>query len=273
MSIPEKILTQKFAEICRSRGTKFRVEILDEVDSTNAFAKKIVVPEASIDAVPVAIFAKKQSAGKGRIGRKWASDFEGNIYASFVFFPKIRANEIANFTLWMGVKNCQMLEEKFGVPAKIKRPTDIYLGGKKLSGMLTDVFADAGKIQKIIFGIGINVFAGTANFPEEIAEIATSLSIFKGEKSLPSLDFFAAELTEHVSNSAEKFFAGTFREELKTLWENYDFLRGNEVSAIFGNEKISGIALGIDENGCLKIREKNGEIRCFSAGDAVLAKN
>ncbi len=265
-------ITPNLAAICRRRVPNVRVEILEKIDSTNSFAATIPVPAGESPRNPVAIFANRQTAGRGRAGRKWASGDLGNIYASFVFFPTIRACEIANWTLWQGASICEMLNKKYGVPAKIKWPNDLFLGGKKLAGMLTDVLADAGHVRKIVFGVGLNVFCEKENFPEEIRSVATSLAAHNSGEPLPDLDVVAADLLECIVAAAEAFFAGKYRERLAELWARYDLLRDKVVTAIYGNEKFSGVATGVDSGGSLKIRLRDGSIRAFSAGDATLAK-
>lgn len=274
-----EISEKRLAELCAEKGAKMRIKVLAETESTNDDALKIL--RHAENCAPFAVFTNRQRAGRGRNGRKWAGENFGNIYASFGFAPKIVPAKMANFTLWMGVSVCAMLAEKYGVPAQIKWPNDLFCAGKKLSGILTEVHTSADCVHGIVLGIGLNVLAR----PEEFSDIATSLAeemarrasaqqSASSPKKSDTLDVstVAADLVACVESAAQKFFAGTFQEIFPALWARYDLLAGKSVAATYDDETISGTAQGIDEQGRLQILTPHGEVRFFAAGDATLKK-
>ena len=269
-----KISAEKLSALCRARGVKMRVSVLEETDSTNSdVARELrsrIAENPGVPVAPFAIFANSQTAGRGRAGRSWARDSAGNICVSFGFSPSIAPAEMANFTLWMGASICEMLVREHGVPASVKWPNDLFCSGKKFAGMLTDVHVDAARVRGVIFGIGLNV----GRVPAEVENVATSLAHEIGllGRAAPSVEEVAAELVSTVENAAEKFFSGTFAAEFPALWARHDMLRGRQVRAIYGEEFFAGIARGIDARGQILIAPENvpGELRAFSAGDVSL---
>ncbi len=237
--------------------------VCEELDSSNAEALRRLRAGAG---TPFVVFAKRQTAGRGRGDHRWESP-AGNIYASFAFRPNIAPQGLCNFTTWLGVCVCRMLNETFGVPATVKWPNDIWVDGKKLSGTLTEVETDPQRVRAVVYGIGLNV-AGT---PENLSSPAVALADCVPAGTPLSSNAVAARLIETVLDGAERFFAGGIEEDLALLWEKYDGLRNREISAVHGNEAIAGTARGIDGNGNLKI-ECDGRICIFSAGDVSLLR-
>jgi BirA family biotin operon repressor/biotin-[acetyl-CoA-carboxylase] ligase len=147
-------------------STKIGAEIiqLEEVDSTNEYAKKLI-PEVQEGAV---IVAKRQTSGKGRKGRFWASP-EGGIWASVILRPP----RIDPRLVFVGALAVADTLRDFGIGSWIKWPNDVWVGNRKISGILTEVKGDFA-----IMGIGINV---NNEIPKELKETATSLRDLLGK--------------------------------------------------------------------------------------------
>lgn len=269
MSVPEEISEARLKALCAEAGTELQIRVLETTASTNADALAILRERGNAErCAAFAVFAKKQTAGRGRIGRKWES-IPGNICVSFGFAPKISPGKMANFTLWMGAAICKILERRYKIPVKLKWPNDILLGGKKLAGILTELHLDAKTVHGVVFGLGLNVAGNSALMPDDVRARTTSLSEHCGNVGINDV---AATIAGAVETAASRFFAGTFREDFVRLWERYDCLCGKAVTAIYGNEEISGTACGIDAGGSLKVRTSRGEAIAFSAGDVTLKK-
>ena len=88
----------------RPRG--FSLVVLDEVDSTNDEAAREL---AAGRPAPFAVLARRQTRGRGRFGRAWHSEENGNLYASFAFRPRVAPERMQTFTLWMGVNVCELI--------------------------------------------------------------------------------------------------------------------------------------------------------------------
>ena len=104
-----------------------------------------------------AVLARRQTRGKGRLGRVWHSDSPVSLYASLGFRPEVEPERMRTFTLWMGVNLCALLANFTGVEPGIKWPNDILFGDRKAGGLLTEARIDADRIRDLILGIGLNV--------------------------------------------------------------------------------------------------------------------
>ncbi|MBR6798148.1 MAG: biotin--[Opitutales bacterium] len=269
MSFPEKIDAGTLAAFQKKVGSKLRVFCIEETQSTNSDAAKMLA--SGTPPHDFAICANSQTAGRGRIpGRRWESR-AGNILLSLAFRPeKLSPEKLANFTLWLGVAVARMLKTNFGVPAQVKWPNDIFCRGKKMAGMLTEAHMTPERVLGIIFGIGLNVNLRENELPHELRNSTTSLSRELGGNAL-NVNAVCAELLLALETAYAEFLSGTHRKTLSEIWKEYDCLFGQRVIATFSNEKIRGIADGIDGQGRIKILLDNGTTHAFSAGDISLS--
>ena len=146
---------------------------LPEVDSTNDEAERQL---ASGRATPFVVLARRQTLGRGRFGRVWHSEDNGNLYASFVFRPHLEPGRMQTFTLWMGANLCELVANFCRLQPGIKWPNDLYFEGRKLGGMLTEARIDSDQIRDLVFGLGLNVNSPLAALPAELARQATTLA-------------------------------------------------------------------------------------------------
>lgn len=265
----EKIDAGTLAERQKEVGSKLRIFCVEETGSTNSDAAQMLASgECATD---FALIANTQTAGRGRVpGRRWSST-PGNILLSCGFRPSaLTPTRLANFTLWLGLSVAEMLREKFGVPADVKWPNDIFCRGKKMAGMLTEAHLDTQRVRSIIFGIGLNVNLDRKNLPEEVRALATSL---REERDGNALDInrVCADLLFALENAYEKFLAGTHTNALHEKWSSFDYLAGKNVAATFAGECLFGIACGIDKQGRILIKDTAGTLHAFSAGDVSLS--
>lgn len=270
MFFPEKIDTETLLQRQRELGSKLPVFCVESTGSTNSDVA-VMLTQGSVRR-DFAVVANAQSAGRGRIpGRRWES-LPGNIFLSCGFFPpNIPPSRLANFTLWMGASVAKKLREKFELPVVVKWPNDIWCRGKKMAGMLTEAHTDAGRIRGIVFGIGLNVNLDAETLPKNEELRATSLRAELGGEKL-DINLVCAELLLAIENAYADFIAGTHGEKLAAIWRGLDCLDGQRVIAVYGTEKITGTACGIDDGGNLLIRTDTGTIHAFSAGDITLEK-
>ena len=271
MSFPGKIDAGTLADFQKKIGSKLRVFCIEETQSTNADAAKMLA--SGTPPHDFAICANSQTAGRGRLpGRRWES-LPGNILLSLAFRPeKLSPEKLANFTLWLGVAVARMLRKNFDVPAQVKWPNDIFCRGKKMAGMLTEAHITTARVHSIIFGIGLNVNLRESELPHELKNSTTSLSRERGGNAL-DVNAVCAELLLALETAYAEFLSGTHQKILAEVWKEYDCLFGQRVVATFADEEICGIADGIDEQGRIKILGDDGTTHAFSAGDVVMKKN
>lgn len=266
-----KTPTTLHATLIRAHLARQRVPnlvCLESVDSTNSEAERRL---AASEAVPLVIFARAQTQGRGRRGRPWHSAENGNLYSTFVFRPQLEPARLQDFTLWMGLNVCELVENFCKVQPGLKWPNDLLLDGRKAGGMLTEARVDADQVRDLVFGLGLNVNSRAADFPPDLRRTAISLAEATGTPI--DLNRFAAALIGRVSGAYAQFVAGTYREKFKPLWERYDILRGKHVTIIQGTRTVRGTVAGIDPEGSLLINAESGAVERFRAGEVTLGKD
>lgn len=240
----------------------------ETIDSTNREAERLLASGAS---APFVVLARQQTEGRGRLGRSWFSGDSGNLYLSFVFQPRLPPRRMQTFTLWMGAILCDFLNGLRNAPVRVKWPNDLLLHGGKIGGMLTEARIDHDRIRDLVFGLGLNVNGDTASYPPELVRTATSLAAETGEKL--ELNSFAADLLQAILDAYRDFTEGVPERRFRQLWSRYDTLVGRTITVRQGNETLSGIAEGIDDEGRLILRTADGTRRPVSAGDVTLRKD
>ncbi|HEY4245212.1 MAG TPA: biotin--[acetyl-CoA-carboxylase] ligase [Lacunisphaera sp.] len=237
------------------------------IDSTNSEAERQLAGNCN---VPLVIMAGAQSQGRGRRGRPWHSPAAGNLYSSFVFRPELEPGRMQDFTLWMGLNICELVANFCKIVPGLKWPNDLFVGGRKAGGMLTEARIDADQIRELVFGLGLNLNVRTADLPVELQRSATSLADASGESV--DINKFAAALIGRVLSAFTQFVEGSYQEKFEELWLRYDVLRGQTVSVSQGTRILSGTATGIDKEGSLLVRLESGRTERFRAGEVTLAK-
>jgi BirA family biotin operon repressor/biotin-[acetyl-CoA-carboxylase] ligase len=258
---PEKITAD---EIRLGLTTEFigrNLHYEESVESTQRIAHQLAaedVPEGTV------ILAEEQIAGKGRMNRKWHSPKYTGVWMSLILRPNIPLTKAPQLTLLTAVAVVQAMEEVTGLTPEIKWPNDILINGKKVTGILTELQAEADRIHSIIIGIGINVNQKKADFPIELQETASSLFIEKGEK------ISRAALIRSIFKHFEKLYMlylekGFF--PIKLLWEGYAVSIGKILKARTLTKVIEGKALGITDEGVLELEDNTGMIHHIYSAD------
>jgi BirA family transcriptional regulator, biotin operon repressor / biotin---[acetyl-CoA-carboxylase] ligase len=249
------------------RPRNFSLIVLDEVDSTNDEAARQLAAERP---APFAILARRQTRGRGRFGRSWHSESTTNLYASFAFRPRVPPERMQTFTLWMGLNICELLVNFAGITPGIKWPNDILFDGRKAGGMLTEARVDADQIRDLVFGLGLNVNSPAGGWPGDLARRAISLADVTGAPL--DLNRLAAALIGRVLLAYEKFVDGEHVKTFADLWNRYDLLRGKTIGLVEGGRRHHGVVAGLDDEGALLLREEDGKVHRFRAGEVTLEK-
>ena len=141
--VPRELNAAWLGAQLRRRKVAPEVELLAEVDSTNSEAERRL---ATGQEAPFAVLARAQSAGRGRLGRRWHSAPAGNLYMSLAFRPFIPPDNLKPFTIWMGLALCAHVEAAYDVKLGLKWPNDLLSAdGRKVAGMLTEARLEIGR--------------------------------------------------------------------------------------------------------------------------------
>ena len=152
------------------------VHFAKETDSTNEWCKRMSKEGAEHGTLAVAEF---QSAGKGRLGRRWTAPEGSSVMMSILLRPEFEPQYASMLTLVMGLSVAQTVKE-LDVEVSIKWPNDVVVSRKKICGILTEMGLENGKIREVIIGIGINV--NLEEIQDDLKDKATSLYLETGKK-------------------------------------------------------------------------------------------
>lgn len=234
--------------------------ILREVtDSTNLDIQRAVQENAVHGTVAV---GERQTAGKGRRGRAWVSPPGENLYFSMLLLPDFEADRASMVTLVMALAVAGAVRDA-GLDAGIKWPNDVVIRGKKVCGILTEMYFKEDGSYYLIIGTGINV--NQREFPEEIRGTATSLI---NEKRAPVIreELLAGVLQRfsgYYDALAERGDLSGLRREYESLLVNYNA----RVEVLDPKGAWKGVAEGINDTGELLVRHEDGRVEAVYAGE------
>lgn len=236
---------------------------LEETDSTNRYLKELAAAGAPEGTV---IIAGRQSAGRGRLGRSFFSPEEKGIYMSILLRPEITLERSVLITSLAAVAVARAMERIGGIRAKIKWVNDIFINNKKTCGILTEagINASEGTLDYAVLGIGINV--GVMEFPEELQDIATSVSNECGFEV--SKDVLIEEVLKELEEWYPTLWNGGFLEESRKR----SLLLGKEIRVVDETHPEGGYpakAVDINELGNLII-ERDGRIQILNSGEVSI---
>lgn len=261
---PDVMTKEELASLMNTQWAGRNILYYDVTDSTNLRIKQAGDEGAPHGTLAV---ADRQTAGRGRRGRTWESPAGSNIYMSILLRPEITPDKASMLTLVMalsvaeGIGQCMSQSE---CPVlQIKWPNDIIINGKKLAGILTEMSSQIDYINHVTIGVGINV--NTTDFPEEIAQTATSLQIECGH-SVKRAHLIAAVM-ERLEENYETFLKTG---DLSGLIDRYSALlvnRDRDVRIICMKETYEAHAVGIDNTGELIVRREDGSVEKINAGE------
>ncbi len=241
--------------------------VLDTVDSTNDEAMRRT---AQGEPTPLVVISREQTRGRGRMGRTWVSEPNGNLYLTFALRPEVPPDRLATITPWIGLNLCALFATYAKVDSRIKWPNDIFINGRKAGGILTEARIDADRIRDLVIGCGLNLTPPTGGWQGELTERAIALS--EVAPSPIELNHFAAAVISRVLTACNTFAAGKHSDSLAEKWPHYDALIDREITLISGKEEVTGIAAGIDTDGSLLLRVNGGKPQSFRAGEVTIAK-
>ncbi|PIE72791.1 MAG: biotin--[acetyl-CoA-carboxylase] ligase [Deltaproteobacteria bacterium] len=237
------------------------------IDSTNNTAKELAEKGSAQGCMVVAL---QQTAGRGRLGKKWHSPAGKGLYCSLIVRPEISADDLPMITLAAGAGLALLFEDLTCQPVGLKWPNDIFIFGKKCAGILTESVGSAAGDRSAIVGIGVNVTHRTEDFPEELRKTSTSLFMVSGK--VFDLDLLAQKIRTCVLEKVADLERGMKADIIDCLNER-DVMRGRSAQWVTAERKlVKGIAEGVDACGLLRIRDGEGKLHKVLSGDIRLAE-
>lgn len=242
-----------------------RVEVLDEVGSTNTLAKELAAKGAPAGTV---LIADRQSAGRGRMGRSFLSPGGVGVYFSVILRPECRPGALMHLTCATAVAMCDAVEAAFGFRPGIKWTNDLVVGRQKLGGILTELSLNpkTGLVDWAIVGVGINCRQRPEDFDESIRDMACSAAMVMGADA--DRNRLAAEMIRASEQMNRQLLTG--REAMLERYRTDCVTLGKQISVLRGNEVFHATALSVDDEGGLVIRREDGSVQSVTSGEVSI---
>lgn len=208
------------------------------------------------------VIAENQTNGRGRNNRSFYSPSGKGVYMSILLTPNLSVTDGVKITTFVAVKVANAVEKVSGLKVGIKWVNDLFINGKKVSGILTESGVDFKnrKLSYAVCGIGINCYG--LDFPSEISSIATSL---EKEGAKVDRNLLIVEILNGLNDIEREILSGNYLREYK----NRCIVLNKRVTVVSGQESYTATAVDITESGAL-IVNKNGELITVNSGDVSI---
>jgi BirA family transcriptional regulator, biotin operon repressor / biotin---[acetyl-CoA-carboxylase] ligase len=234
-----------------------------KLDSTNTLAKEMALkgePHGTI------ILAEEQTAGRGRLDRRWLSQGHENLLFSILLRPSLNADNIFLLTMILTISAIDAINDMTGLNVLIKWPNDLYFKKKKLGGILTEFSLKAGVAEYVILGLGLNVnwMPGEGDgllYPATSILMESGISVSRNRLITGILKRFEVSYENVLSGKTD---------DLHLSWNERSLVIGKDVEIMSHNEVIKGKAIAIDHKGALILKTALGEEIKILSGDVSL---
>lgn len=238
----------------------FQVTFAQSVDSTNTVLRSLAeqgAPEGTV------VIAGTQTGGRGRMGRTFYSPAGTGVYLSLLLRPTgADPRQTVTLTAAAAAALCQAIETVSGESPQIKWVNDIFLGGRKICGILTEAAfgLESGAPEYVVVGVGLNAYLPEDGFPPELAKIAGALwgkPVPDGKNRLAA-EFLNRFWALYAAGNPAAYLADYRRRSLVV---------GKDITVVVGGAETPAHAVGIDESCRLLVRYESGETAALSYGE------
>jgi BirA family biotin operon repressor/biotin-[acetyl-CoA-carboxylase] ligase len=206
------------------------------------------------------VAAARQTAGRGRLGRRWESARGCGLYVSILLRPEWPSGETGRLTILGSVAAVDAVEAISGLRPQIKWPNDLMVRGRKLGGLLIETETMGRSLAFAVIGIGLNVGHREDDFSPEVRGLATSLFLATGQGHR------RADLLVALLQAFERRLTRPFA-EVREAWTASSLTLGQRVELTTARGRRHGQAMGLDDSGALLLRSDSGEVETITAGD------
>ncbi|HIQ02625.1 MAG TPA: biotin--[acetyl-CoA-carboxylase] ligase [Anaerolineales bacterium] len=239
--------------------------VLPRTGSTNDVVKEMAgegAPEGTV------VVAEEQTAGRGRLGRRWLAPPSTCLLFSVLFRPNLPCPQIPRLTMLCSLAAADAIREVAGLEVGLKWPNDLIVasgsGWQKLAGVLTETGVVGERVAFAVVGVGINVNVSLETLPA-LAPDATSILAETGREVDRAT--LLATILAGVEARYEGLRAG---ESPHAEWAARLTTLGQRVTAMTSGGPVTGMAEGVDEDGTLLLRTPDGALHRLLAGDVTL---
>ena len=253
-----------------ARARAATVEVAWTVDSTNS---ELLRRPSAVDGAATILLAERQTGGRGRRGREWASPLAAHVYLSVSRSFAGGLSRLGGLSLIAGIASVEALHAAGFTGVRLKWPNDLVVRGpggglRKLGGLLVEGGGEHGGPVRAVIGLGLNVrmpaaFAARIDQPWcDLAGLADAL---------PSRNALAATLLARWLPALDEFDAAGLTPFLPR-YAALDALAGQAVVVRGDHEALAGTALGLAPDGALQVRLDDGGERSFHSGEVSVRR-
>ena len=263
-------------------AARFHICAADEIPSTNTRLKEIAADAVSSGKpiVPTVLLARTQSGGRGRLGRTFHSPSGTGLYMSMLLTPTLQPKEALCLTTAAAAACAEAADavrtdadiESRGIVG-IKWVNDLYLGGKKICGILAEaaLTPNADALSWAVIGIGINLLPPKEGFPAALADTAGTLL---EANPTGDADDLLSRLAADILCRLIAYLDPAQKDTVLSIYRERSILDGRAVlvrpASSLGGEELPAQVLGIDDDFGLTVRYEDGREAVLSSGEVVL---
>lgn len=216
------------------------VRCFKEATSTNDLAWNEIslgAPEGT------AIFAGRQSKGRGRFGREWHAPEDAGIWASVILKPNLPVEKSSLLMIIGAIAVCELVRDDFKLNASIRWPNDVMIDGKKIAGIIVETKYLRNSIESAVLGIGFNVNLNESEIPADLKTVMTSLAIETGRKI--DMKDISRQFLVYLDKWHQKLTNANFS-EITGTWQKMSGVLNKTVCVETENQSLEGIVIGLD---------------------------
>lgn len=230
----------------------------ETVDSTNNVARSYVTECKTPPPVPAIFIADMQTSGRGRMGRNFYSPSGTGLYMSILIEAPDSTDRLISLTSLCAVAAFEALSCQFGIRTKIKWVNDLYIGQKKIAGILAESFEAFGK-RYIVVGVGINL--STRDFPVELRDKAGSVEL----DGITHKD--RLRLALDISENLLVYMQADDISHIMDIYRNNSCVIGKRITFVRNGKPENALAVGVSDLGALTVMLDSGELQELSTGE------
>lgn len=231
--------------------------------STNTEAKRLALAGATGGTL---VLADEQTAGRGRMGRRWVAPPNTCLLMSLILRPELEPVQAPRLTMLCSLATVRAIKTITGLVVGIKWPNDLVVvsnGQKKIAGLLTETCLIGNRLGFVIVGMGINV-----NLPaNSIGPVMTPATSLLTELERP---VNRATLLISILEWIEELYPQAIEGNLATAWAKEMVTLGQSITVTSVEQQIEGVAESIDPSGALLVRDLAGKLHPIHVGDVTL---
>ena len=239
----------------------FDITVYDELESTNITAKQLAQKGAPEGSVTV---ARHQSGGYGRMRRAFYSPKSSGLYMSVILRPDIEISSSFLITVAAAAATAQAIEKICHTKTGIKWVNDIFIGGKKVCGILTEAgfLAESNKLDYAVLGIGVNIYTPDNGFPPELKDIAASILDANRDN-----EEIRNRLCAEILNRFWPYYRELAQKKYLQEYKSRSIIIGKEITIIDKDKEKKAKAIDIDDDFRLIAETPDSQKLVLSSGE------